>query len=248
MKKIKLILSDLDGTLLPPSCEISGAAVRMIEKIRDRDLIFGICTGRPYPSVLPVMQNAGLSLPLITANGAVTYIGEESLSVHSFRLKPFQALVGLALSQYLTVLILQNGQERQLTHPLDIAWEDATAEKLTILSGQLQVRFHLLYPELCSLDKDYSISSYSDRGCEITAREANKASAMLRLCEYFGIYPNNVMAIGDNENDREMIRLAGLGIAVANASDMVRSAADYVCRQPYTEGVIEAVDSFVLSC
>ena len=56
----------------------------------------------------------------------------------------------------------------------------------------------------------------------------------------------HVMAIGDNENDLEMLRLAAVGAAVQNATDAAKEAADYVCRASNTDGVIEAIETFCL--
>lgn len=55
-----------------------------------------------------------------------------------------------------------------------------------------------------------------------------------------------MLAVGDNENDLEMIRAAGIGAAVANASAAVKRAADYVCDRGYTDGVTEVISKFVM--
>lgn len=55
-----------------------------------------------------------------------------------------------------------------------------------------------------------------------------------------------MLAVGDNENDLQMLKAAGVGAAVANASEKVKETADYVCSNGYTQGVIEAIQKFVM--
>ena len=54
------------------------------------------------------------------------------------------------------------------------------------------------------------------------------------------------MAIGDNANDHEMLEQAGIGVAVGNAQPATKQYADYICKKPYTEGVIEAIEKFII--
>ncbi len=82
------------------------------------------------------------------------------------------------------------------------------------------------------------------RGCtlETAVPGASKWSALLWIAQQRGIKPEEIVAIGDEVNDIEMIREAGFGIAVANAMDDVKAAADYVTKQPRSRGVEEVVD------
>ena len=93
------------------------------------------------------------------------------------------------------------------------------------------------------LDVVYS----SNRYLEFNAPGVNKGAGLLALAERLGIAPEETMAIGDNSNDVPMLRAAGLGVAVANASDEALEAADYVCEADNNAGgVAEAIERFVL--
>jgi Cof subfamily protein (haloacid dehalogenase superfamily) len=83
------------------------------------------------------------------------------------------------------------------------------------------------------------------RGCtlETAVPGASKWSALLWIARQRGIKPEEIVAIGDEVNDIEMIREAGFGVAVANATDEVKAAADYVTKQPRSAGVDEAIDA-----
>jgi Cof subfamily protein (haloacid dehalogenase superfamily) len=82
------------------------------------------------------------------------------------------------------------------------------------------------------------------RGCtlETAVPGTSKWSALLWIAQQRGIKPEEIVAIGDEANDIEMVREAGFGVAVANATDEVKAAADYVTKQPRNAGVDEAID------
>ena len=75
---------------------------------------------------------------------------------------------------------------------------------------------------------DVKITGSAGYGLEITKAGANKGTGLLKLAEILGISPEETMAIGDAENDIDMIIAAGVGIAMKNGSDEIKSVADYI--------------------
>ena len=73
-----------------------------------------------------------------------------------------------------------------------------------------------------------------------------KASALSRLAEILDIQPSEIMAMGDANNDIEMLEFAGLGIAMGNASDHVKSHADVVTASNKEDGVARAIEKYIL--
>jgi hypothetical protein len=71
--------------------------------------------------------------------------------------------------------------------------------------------------------------------------------ALAQLAGHLGIEREEVIAIGDNVNDLEMVEYAGLGVAVANATDELKAVADYVTEAPISRGVEEVIERFILS-
>ena len=82
---------------------------------------------------------------------------------------------------------------------------------------------------------------------EVMHPEATKGRALAAVAEYFGVKQDEVMAVGDSYNDLEMIRWAGLGVAMANAPSVVRKEADYVTCSNDENGVAEALERWVLT-
>ncbi|MCI8454827.1 MAG: HAD family phosphatase [Lachnospiraceae bacterium] len=90
------------------------------------------------------------------------------------------------------------------------------------------------------------VSSSIPNNLEVNAAGADKGSALLRLAEFLGVERKQTMAFGDGENDLTMIKLAGIGIAMANGEEHVKAAADFVTCTNNEAGVAAAVRQFIL--
>jgi sucrose-phosphate phosphatase-like hydrolase, Archaeal len=80
----------------------------------------------------------------------------------------------------------------------------------------------------------------------LTDKRVNKGTSLEVLCKETGIQIENVMAIGDSENDIDFLKVAGLKVSVANADDALKENSDYVCKKQFGDGVKEAIEKFVI--
>lgn len=88
----------------------------------------------------------------------------------------------------------------------------------------------------------YAVSSSLGNNIEINAKYATKGNALRFLCRQLGIYPAQCMAFGDGTNDYSMLRAAGLGVAMGNASEEVQSCADEVTQTNDEDGVAQMIE------
>ncbi|MFB0843621.1 Cof-type HAD-IIB family hydrolase [Paenibacillus oleatilyticus] len=128
------------------------------------------------------------------------------------------------------------------------AFAEAASEplyKATIISEnpELLVR---LYDELRSWN-ELALTKTGQRRFDINAAGISKRTALEALCRMYGMHAAEVAAIGDYDNDVDMLQWAGLGIAMANSSDCVKRAADTVTASNEEDGVAEAVRRYLLS-
>jgi hydroxymethylpyrimidine pyrophosphatase-like HAD family hydrolase len=94
--------------------------------------------------------------------------------------------------------------------------------------------------------KNFNVRLYdSGFAIHITDPLVNKGSSLILLARDLGIEPQEIMAIGDSENDLEFLEVAGVKVAVANAEQELKSLADYVSQKPYGDGVKEAIERFI---
>ena len=80
----------------------------------------------------------------------------------------------------------------------------------------------------------------------VTDKRVNKGSSLRRLCEQNGINMENVMAIGDSENDEDFLKEVGVKIAVGNADESLKEISTYACERNFGDGVAEAIEKFAL--
>ena len=80
----------------------------------------------------------------------------------------------------------------------------------------------------------------------VTDKRVNKGSSLKRLCEKNGINMDNVMAIGDSENDEDFLKEVGVKVAVGNADESLKKISTYVCEKNFGDGVAEAIEKFAL--
>ena len=80
----------------------------------------------------------------------------------------------------------------------------------------------------------------------ITDKRVNKGTSLKYLCERNGINMDNVMAIGDSQNDEDFLKQAGYKIAVGNAEDKLKQISTYTCENNFGDGVAEAIEKFAL--
>lgn len=261
-KKIRMVLSDLDGTLLSPDRSICDEAVSLVDELRRDGVLFSFITGRPPYAVRRFAERVGIQTPVVCCNGAVLEEGGKEFERYSFPLRPLQNLIEKSAAPGMTVLIYADGTEYALSltdwvserkrrggnFPLwDRSDFDRQVQKVTVMAEKNRKEFSDLLPEIQALEKDFSLFIYGDAGCEIVAAHIDKAFGLRKLCARFGIGEDEVLAIGDGPNDRSMLHIAGVGAAVYNADAETKSIADYCCEASYTEGVIEAVRTFVFA-
>ena len=122
---------------------------------------------------------------------------------------------------------------------MKIALQSDSEEQLYAIGEEQAERFKEMGVE---------ISYSSGRYLECTCRGVSKGSALRWLCGYLGLKQEETMTIGDNYNDIEMLKEAGLGVCVADGRDEAKNAADAVTEKGYKEGAVaEAIERFVLA-
>ncbi len=263
-REIKMVVTDLDDTLLSPEKEISPEAVRLIEGLEASGIRFTFITGRPAYAVERFAKKVKITAPIVSCNGAVVYDRETGhiLKDIPMEIEGLETILGCAVDMGLTVLVYAGGIEYALS---ETNWTRIRKEagrtlpitsiehikkggnpvyKVNIMADGDEESFASLRGQICELKERYCIALYGNSGCEIVDKNVNKREGLAELCEVCGIEMENVLAVGDNANDQEMLRAAGIGAVVANGTEETKECADYVCTASYTAGVVEAIRKF----
>jgi Cof subfamily protein (haloacid dehalogenase superfamily) len=261
---IKLIAIDMDDTLLDGEQRITPLTEKAIRRAIDAGVGVTIATGRMFQSALPFALELGISLPLITYNGALIRQGESGETL-------FHRPIGTELAQGVADLFRQRGwylqkyvddrlyvaeldenarfyadYARVEAVPLGNEFFQMTEAPTKMLSMGEPDELHEIRTEVAARygDRLYLASS-KKRYLEMVDARVNKGEALAFLAETLGVGRSEVMAIGDSMNDVDMIQYAGCGVAMGNSNATVRAAADFITATNSDDGVAEAINKFV---
>ena len=89
-------------------------------------------------------------------------------------------------------------------------------------------------------------TQWFDTGYDVFSKNCSKSVGIEKVLEYYGIAREDTMAFGDGMNDKEMLELVKIGVAMGNAKDEIKSIADYVTDDVNHDGIIKALEHFGL--
>lgn len=261
---IKMIATDLDGTLLAAESRIPEENIRALKRAMDAGVRVCLCSGRMIESSMPIARALGVNAPMVLFNGAMVYDGERdeilcghviprdtALSllreleamgayVQAFPGKNFYVEKSCAWTEYYTRKIGVRGEETGM--PLS-RWLKTDVYKLLCLgtSPDLERIIATLakkYPQLCFVKS-------GETHLEIVAAGVNKAMGLQELAERMGILPEEIMAFGDEANDLPMLEYAGCAYVMENAPDEVRNRVTLIAPRNIYAGVGEIVNLYL---
>lgn len=268
---IRLLVLDLDGTIVDQSNYIRDSVVQAVALVQSRGVAVAIATGRRYQSSLPAYDFIGSTQPLICFEGGLIRDRNTGITHRHWPLEP-----------RVVAQILDHTERLSLTGRLSVHFyieddlyvsnlNDASSEffegstvvpivvsdlrpllnrattKLMVLSDDAEI-ISRLSTHLKNSDSRTRIRDYKSIALlEAFHPTANKRSAVKCLAEeIMTLRPENVMAIGDDLSDIEMLEYAGIGVAMGNAPAAVKASADWVTSTIDEDGAAKAVERWIL--
>ncbi|MEW6592953.1 MAG: phosphoglycolate phosphatase [Candidatus Hadarchaeota archaeon] len=226
---IKLIMTDVDGTISFEGRELDLKGVEALRRAESSGIPVGLATGNILPFAEAASVLIGVSGPIIAEDGGVIfYQATGRKEVLGARAEADRGLAALE-REFGPLKQTRNSPDRLtgLTLEREVALEDV--RKALKRKGF----------DLVAVDSGFAI--------HIKSPEVNKGGALRRLAEMMGVPLDNIAAIGDGQNDVEMLQAAGVSFAVANASDEVKKSGKFVTKGYHGEGVAEAVERILSS-
>lgn len=269
---IKLIALDTDGTLLNSQGEILDSTKEVLKKALDRGIKVVLCSGRPIAGLKHYMNELnihGSAQYVVTLNGAITQnadddiITEDLVNTDFYRQMtafgmehkiPFN-IVDID-SRIITAdhnvdpMIYQQAYENQAT--LYIRTPDQVPEdNIRIAKGCFVGKPSLLDEYEPLVRKTFGKKLYVVRAdphfLELLNPAVNKGNGLRELCDKLEISADEVMAFGDERNDISMFEFAGTAVAMGNANDDAKKAANYVTASNDEDGIKQAVEKFAFN-
>lgn len=268
---IKLVTIDVDGTLINSQGEVSAHTQEVIKKAIGNGVKIVIASGRPLPGTKKFFDMFGIDNSddqyAINYNGAMAMTTSGKIIIRET----------LTLDDYKVIAKFadENGIQHQfetdkniiVTNPLipKFAVFEATLTSAQIwyrpmsdLEESLPVAKIMLIDEEGSINdvwnkipdsfkEKYNIVRSHANFIEFVKKGVSKGNALKHLSEKLNIPIEETMSIGDQGNDLSMIEAAGIGVAMGNAVEEVKQAADFVTSNNDEDGVAKAIEKFVLN-
>jgi len=269
---IQLLVLDIDGTIAGQSNTIREPVKQAVKAAQAKGIQVAIATGRMYQSALRFHRDLGATLPLMVYQGALIK-DPETDKVYRHWTVPRKYAAELLdyfeepdLRSRVSIHFYINDQlyVREITPDTEDYLSRSTIRaiavgdlrttldqeptKVLVLSEDIQLIDTLLINlrQRYTHDELYLTKSVATF-LEATNPLVNKGTAVKYLAEeYLHLQPENVMVVGDNFNDLEMIQYAGIGVAMGNAPEGVKAAANWVAPDVEKDGVAAAITEFLL--
>jgi len=263
---IRLIAIDLDGTLLNDDHTISPRTEHTLKRAMAAGVQVVIATGRPRRTSVPFLKQLGLTSPGVFLQGLAIFDGDGTLRHEQF-LEPETARKAIRFAEEHDYTLMAYNSHRiicrrrnQYTKIMAGYFEPSPDEMESMLTlpdkepiGKL---IFIHDPEVIPgirarveglLASHATLVLSRPEFLEVLPPGASKGAGLKRLLDDEGIAPEHVLALGDGENDLEMIQLAGIGVAMGNATDHLKKVANHVTDSNNDDGVAKAVERFVLA-
>jgi len=271
---VKLIVSDIDGTLVGKSGKVSARTLVAFRACEKKNIPLVVASGRTFFGARNLAVKAGLDAPIISANGGRfdmdatgesdplyedTLDDEMSIAVYN-RLKNAGCFMTSYVGKKIYVLNETNGYGSTCSHKseavkgLDYVFIDD--EELFLREGTRHPYKYEAYSDdkalMDELRKEFlemglSVSSAFPFNLEIMPAGGGKAKAVKALSEKMGISMDEVMTLGDGSNDLGMIECTGISVAMGNAVEVLKKAAKYIAPDVEEDGAAIMIEKLALS-
>lgn len=261
---IQLIALDLDGTLLDSNGRISPQNETAIKKALQQGIQVIIATGKTRWSAEAAIAQLGLQSPGVFTQGLTIYDADGAL-LHETTLPQETAvsiLTYLEEKQIPHLVYCSDQLRTPYHHSYSVLLHTKYHEPLPVVVGSLrdglsQFRINKLLisdeanndATRAELDRLFgaqaTVTQAVKEYIEVLPLGTSKGKGLRWLLNELGVPETAVLAVGDGENDIEMLQLSGIGVAMGNAHDRVKAAADVTVRDNNEAGVAQAIERFV---
>jgi Cof subfamily protein (haloacid dehalogenase superfamily) len=252
---IKMIVTDLDGTLLRRDKTISEYTASVFDRCRNAGIKIIFATARPVRAVVKWLNMDIQSDACIYHNGAVIKIGDELFQEKGIEHDVVNKLLGEAkqlnnmrIAAEISDILYANFDASTIWLGVEYIMTDfcnlpkLPADKIIFITTD-KVDINKI-EQLFNENLYWEISE--NEVLMVMNKNARKRNAINEIANHFGISLTEIAAFGDDYNDIEMLRDCGIGVAVANAIDEAKAAADYICDTNENDGVAKWLEENVL--
>ncbi len=273
---IRLVISDLDGTLLSDLNHVSAENRRAVDDLAEAGILFTIATGRMEPMMMEYVRQLSVNEPIISFNGALVREPASNTVVYHKTMQPeaASAMFAYCFSHKLDFLTYTDRVAYYQPYSERVeAFYDYNrlanrggstpvrllpAETLVDENGQLKQEVLKIFvqshdpdvlSEIAKIAARYpqlDCVSSMENSLDIMAANVSKGEGLRKLAEHYNLSMSQIAAFGDHDNDVPMLKEAGLSIAMSNGTDLCKSAAEHIAPNNNLDGFARMVRQFIL--
>lgn len=258
---IKLIATDIDGTILVPEGEFTDEIKKCIKSLSERGIIVVLVTGRMNPAANLIANDLGLNTPIVSYQGGMVTKGNEIL---------YERYLTKTQAESIIRYLKENKIHINL-YDRDVLYSESDSDEIRRYCNNLHTKYTVknfdeipknkvnkvlaidynnpekisrMEKELPELFPDIYIVKSTPYFLEFSNKEASKYCAVKFLQNYLGIKQEETLAIGDQNNDISLLKAGGIKVAMGNATEELKACADYITDTVYNDGFIRAINKF----
>lgn len=259
--EIKLIATDMDGTLLNSNHEVSNWFYKLFEKIKQHNILFVAASGRPYYGMTSKLAKIKDDIIFVSENGGVTMKNDELLLTNALEKENLEELFNLVISLNNThavfcglegAFVMSDSEKlRNLLsefYPVNTvitSINEITAPIFKVALFHEESSEQFIYPHIQHLEARFKVKVSANHWVDVSEANANKGFAISNIQKKYGISEAETMAFGDYKNDIEMLEVAKYSFAMDNAHEDVKAIANFNTKSNDANGVEIIIDQVI---
>ena len=265
LSNVKLVVTDMDGTLLNTRGQVSTRFFEQFEELKNQKIHFVAASGRQYFSISEKLASIRHEITIIAENGGIAKRGETELVFTKLELEQVKKVIPVLrrIQGVYVVLCGKNSAYLENNDPKFVELFREYYTKFDFVEDLLTVEeddifkiavYHFdcseehIYPHLRHFEKDLQIKVSGKNWLDISHPNANKGFALKIVQESLGISKEETMAFGDFNNDLEMLSEASFSFAMKNAHPNVKKVAKFETGSNDDEGVESVLEKLIKAC
>jgi hypothetical protein len=263
LSKIKMVVTDMDGTLLNSDHQVSARFFNLFEKLKKQNIHFVAASGRQYNSIIDKLKPIKDDIIVIAENGGYAMRNDQELLSTPLSNEHQKDVIEIlnSMSDIYPVLCGKqnayiNGKSKAFVDKLKEYYtefeildqlEDHSGEILKIAIYHFENSEKFIYPKVKHLEDRLKVKVSGENWLDISSPNAHKGYALQKIMDLYQISSDEIMVFGDYNNDLEMLALANISIAMANAHPNVLKASRYTTYSNDDFGVERVLENLLLA-
>ena len=261
---IKLIATDIDGTVLIPEGDFTDGVKACIKKLSQKGIKVVLVTGRMNAAAKLIAQDLELNTPVVSYQGGLVTEGENILYERYLTEEQTERILFWAKKEKIHINLYNNDtlytesicpeivrycNNKHTKYEIKNFSEinKNRINKLLAIDYNDTERINRYEKELPEIFPDLYIVKSTPYFLEFSNKEASKYCAVKYLQKYWDLKKEEILTIGDQNNDIELLRAGGIKVAMGNATDELKKTADYITDTVNNDGFVKAIDKFCFS-